>query len=237
MLGHRKSWLAVVQLTIILSLISMYFVNPESNLILMACIIVLIGISSASQDAIVDTYRMESPPKSMQSVMSRSYIIGYRLGIIKSGAGSLMLASYFGAEGKIYNPYAWQLTYMLMVCIQIIGLACCLISPEPEGKRNLINNNSEKIRLLFVFAIGLLEIIFVYDFFPSASIKDPFLNSMLKAITLCFALFIGYCCFVIFIKLKFIKKHTILTTFWRPINDLTKSYGKLALWILFIMGI
>ena len=236
LLGHRKSWLALAQLIIIASLISLFFVNPQFNLTLMACIIVLIGISSASQDAIVDTYRIESAPQIMQSIMSSSYIVGYRLGMITSGAGSLILASYFGAEDKVYNPFAWQLTYMLMGCIQIIGLTCCLISPEPEGKRNLIDNNSEKLRLLFVFAIGLLGVILVYNFFPSVSIKDPFISSMLKALTLFFAIFIGYCCFVIFVKLSFIQKNTILKTFWSPINDLIKNYGKLTLWILIIIG-
>ena len=236
LIGHRKSWLAIAQLIIILSLTSMYFVNPQSNLTLMACIIILIGISSASQDAIVDTYRIESAPKKMQSVMSSSYIIGYRLGMITSGAGSLILASYFGAESKTYNPYAWQLTYMLMGCIQISGLICCLISPEPQGKRNLISNNAEKIKLLFVFTIGILAVIFVYNFFPDISSKDPFLNSAFNVFILFFALFIGCSSFFIFIKIRFIDKKVLLTTFWNPINNLVTKYGKLTLWILIIIG-
>lgn len=235
-LGHRKSWLAITQILIILALSSMFFVDPKSNLTLMACIIVLIGVSSASQDAIVDTYRIESAPNNMQSVMSSSYIIGYRLGMITSGAGSLLLASHLGADEKIYNSFPWQLTYLLMGCIQIIGLVCCLVSPEPVGKRNLLNESSEKIKLLFVFIIGILGVILVYNFFPILNFDDPFLKSMFKAVNLFFALFVGYCSFLIFIKFKFIEKKTILNTFWDPIDKLVKTYGKITLWILIIIG-
>ena len=93
--GHRKSWLMLSQLLLVTLLIILGFIDPKHNLILMAIIIVCIGFCSATQDAMVDTYRIESAPQELQSAMSGTYIVGYRLGMIVAGAGSLFLASFF----------------------------------------------------------------------------------------------------------------------------------------------
>ena len=87
--GHRKSWLILSQLLLITLLFILGFIDPKYNLLLMAIIIVCIGFSSATQDAMVDTYRIESAPQELQSAMSGIYIVGYRLGMIVAGAGSL----------------------------------------------------------------------------------------------------------------------------------------------------
>ena len=77
-LGHRKSWLAVSQICLVMLLFSIGFTDPMKSLFLMALIIVLIGFCSATQDALVDTYRIESAPENMQNVLSSIYVIGYR---------------------------------------------------------------------------------------------------------------------------------------------------------------
>ena len=99
-MGHRKSWLILSQLLLIALLITLGFIDPKYNLLLMAIIIVCIGFSSATQDAMVDTYRIESAPPELQSAMSGIYIVGYRLGMIVAGAGSLFLASFFLMNAK-----------------------------------------------------------------------------------------------------------------------------------------
>ena len=80
----------------------------------MGLTIVCIGFSSATQDAMVDTYRIETAPQILQSAMSGTYIVGYRLGMITAGAGSLMLASWLGGDNEVYNVSAWQKTYIIM---------------------------------------------------------------------------------------------------------------------------
>ena len=97
--GHRKSWLIVSQLILITLLITLGFIDPKYDLLLMAIIIICIGFCSATQDAMVDTYRIETAPPKLQSAMSGTYIVGYRLGMITAGAGSLLLASFFGGFG------------------------------------------------------------------------------------------------------------------------------------------
>ena len=150
-LGHRKSWLILSQLLLITLLITLGFIDPKYNLLLMAIIIVCIGFSSATQDAMVDTYRIESAPQELQSAMSGIYIVGYRLGMIVAGAGSLFLASFFGGDEQSYNVNSWQKTYVVMAVLQSIGLICTLISPEPISKRILLDNFKDRLNLINVF--------------------------------------------------------------------------------------
>jgi PAT family beta-lactamase induction signal transducer AmpG len=122
----------------------------------MAFIIVCIGFCSATQDAIVDTYRIESAPPELQSAMSATYIVGYRLGMIAAGAGSLVLASFFGGDEQSYNANAWQKTYIIMALLQTLGVLCTIMSPEPHSKRILLNNHKDRLKLLNVFFISIL---------------------------------------------------------------------------------
>src|SRR6056300_1774275 len=171
-LGHRKSWLMLSQLLLITLLIILGFIDPKHNLTLMAIIIVCIGFCSATQDAMVDTYRIESAPLELQSAMSATYIVGYRLGMIVAGAGSLFLASFFGGDEQSYNATAWQKTYIIMAFLQSIGLLCTIMSPEPHSKRILLNNHKDRLKLLNVFFISILAFILIYKFFPTMKIED-----------------------------------------------------------------
>ena len=65
---------------------------------MMAFAAVLLGFSSATQDVVIDAYRIESAKSDLQALMSSTYIAGYRIGMIVAGAGALYLASYFGSE-------------------------------------------------------------------------------------------------------------------------------------------
>ena len=116
-LGRRRSWILVSQISIILSIFLMGVTNPaagDAQLKIMALAAVALGFSSATQDIVIDAYRIESAPIELQALMSSTYIAGYRIGMIISGAGSLYIASYFGSEINSYNYHAWQVTYFIM---------------------------------------------------------------------------------------------------------------------------
>ena len=51
---------------------------------------------SATQDILIDAFRIESAPQSLQGPMSSMYIAGYRIAMLVAGAGSLWLAAFFG---------------------------------------------------------------------------------------------------------------------------------------------
>ena len=64
--------------------------------------------------------------------MSASYVAGYRVGMVVSGAGSLYLADWFGSSSEAYDYTAWRDTYRLMGAVMLIGIATTLAIREPE---------------------------------------------------------------------------------------------------------
>ena len=180
---------------------------------------------------------IESAPKKMQTAMSSTYIIGYRLGMIVAGAGSILIASYFGVENDVYNPLSWQIAYVIMGVIQVVGLITCLTSSEPNAKRTLITSTKDKIRLLLIFFISLFIFFLSFSFFPGYDFVDPFIKGLWGSLKFAFAFSNSIICFLIAIKLNLIEVSIIRSTFWNPINDFLKTHGKLAISILIIIGI
>ena len=235
--GHRKSWLIISQLMLITLLLIIGFIDPKHNLILMAIIIVCIGFCSATQDAIVDTYRIESAPLELQSAMSATYIVGYRLGMIAAGAGSLILASFFGGDEQSYNVNAWQKTYIIMALLQTTGVICTLMSPEPISERILLKNYEDRLKLINVFFVSILAFILIYNIFPDIKIQDPMIKGLLTTLKL-LAAFTGM--FIVFLfstQIKYVKNYVIISTFWDPLKSFIKKYGLMAIVILAIIGL
>ena len=83
----------------------------------MAFAAVLLGFSAATQDIVIDAYRIESVEQSMQALLASMYIAGYRIGMLVAGAGSLFLASHLGTSKAGYDYAAWQITYLTMALV------------------------------------------------------------------------------------------------------------------------
>ncbi len=101
----------------------------------MAFAVVLLGFTAATQDIVIDAYRIESAGAELQALMSSSYIAGYRIGMLTSGAGSLVLASWLGSTSEAYSYAAWQSTYAIMALTMLVGAVTTLIIREPENHR------------------------------------------------------------------------------------------------------
>ena len=110
-IGRRRSWLLVSQAMVIISILLMASTNPadgEAALVQMAVAAVLLGFSSATQDIVIDAYRIECAPPEWQGILSSLYVAGYRIGMIVAGAGALYLASYYGSQLDSYQYSAWS---------------------------------------------------------------------------------------------------------------------------------
>jgi len=77
MFGHRRSWMLVSQVVIILGLWLIAGVNPATNLGLMAAFAVLVGFASANQDIVIDAWRIEAADDERQGPMAAAYQWGY----------------------------------------------------------------------------------------------------------------------------------------------------------------
>ena len=165
LLGQRRSWLLLAQLGVVVALLGMASVDPAqggTSLAFMAALAVLLGFSSATQDVVIDAYRIESAPPSLQPLLSSAYIGGYRVGMIVAGAGALYLASYWGSAKDAYLYSAWQQTYAVMAAAMAIGILTNLFMPEPERPEAERWSAEGNVRLFAVFAGGVGAFVAVF---------------------------------------------------------------------------
>lgn len=132
-LGRRRSWLFLSQCLLILGLSGLAFANPLNNLEQMALLAILVAFSSATQDIVIDAYRIESAGERLQAAMAATYMAGYRIAMIVAGAGALAVAAWASSDSSIYDPAAWKVAYLTMSMCMLIGLVTTLIIAEPAA--------------------------------------------------------------------------------------------------------
>jgi PAT family beta-lactamase induction signal transducer AmpG len=174
-LGHRRSWLILSQLMIIFSLIFISFTDPKNSLIFTIIGAIFIAFSSATQDIVLDAFRIESAPKILQGALSSMYLTGYRIGMIVAGAGSLWIASFLGTE--IYDQKVWQQVYQIMAILMLFGVITVFYSSEPKIKRDIEKKYNQKIKFFFAFLFSLAGFILCYSYFKDLiNSKEPIIN-------------------------------------------------------------
>jgi PAT family beta-lactamase induction signal transducer AmpG len=137
-LGRRRAWLLTSQVFVVIAIVGMACTDPasgEQSLVIMALAAALLGFSSATQDVVIDAYRIECAELSLQALLASSYVAGYRVGMLAAGAGSLYLASWLGTDRELYRFAAWQTTYLLMAGCMAGGIITTLRITEPPGDR------------------------------------------------------------------------------------------------------
>ena len=253
-LGRRRAWILTAQLAVIAAIILMSLTDPSAGtaqLKLMALAAVMLGFSSATQDIVIDAYRIESASSELQAMMASTYIAGYRIGMLVAGAGSLYIASILGTSMGAYNYTAWQLTYSSMALIMFIGIATTLIIKEPEHnqtlKRKYTNPDYVKFLAVFLLAVSGFILSFQLSSEPAAGWKDhlsellknPVLaNFCVEILRFTFGLFTALCAVLLSIKLKLVEWPMVAEIYIEPIADFFRHYGlKPALLLLTLIGL
>jgi PAT family beta-lactamase induction signal transducer AmpG len=124
LLGRRRSWMLLAQLSIGVALLVMSGVDPAKNIEAFALIAFAVAFCSATQDIVIDAYRIESAESDMQGVLAAAYQYGYRTSLLISMAGALYLAEYA----------SWSMTYMAMAGCMGLGILTTLWCKEPETR-------------------------------------------------------------------------------------------------------
>ena len=235
-LGHRRSWLLLSQLMIILSLIFISFTDPKTSLICTAIAAIFIAFSSATQDIVLDAFRIESASKNLQGALSSMYLTGYRIAMIVAGAGSLWIASFLGTE--IYNQKVWQQVYQIMALLMLFGVLTVFYSSEPKIKRNIEKNSNQKIKFFIAFLFSLAGFILCYLYFKDLfDSKDPIINFLNEFIRIIFC-FLTFSLIIFFlIKIKFLNKESAKNAYAKPVLDFLNRYGSKATSILLLIGL
>lgn len=121
-LGRRRGWGITVQVLLIGAILGLGSSNPKHNLRLMAAFAVLVAFLSASQDIVIDAWRVESTNANQQAPGAAMVQAGYRIGMLVGGAGALLIAAYAG----------WFAAYATMAALVGVGLLVFLLAPEPK---------------------------------------------------------------------------------------------------------
>lgn len=156
-LGRRRSWALLSQALLLVSILCMSQIDPSKCLWLVFVLAVFVVIASASQDVVLDAYRIEMFEDREQGAGTAVFVLGYRLGMIFSGAGALLLA------GK----YGWKAVYVILALSSLVGIITILFVRETSKefpKQEFVGSRSERF----------------YRFFTE-SIKIPALDFMKKA--------------------------------------------------------
>jgi PAT family beta-lactamase induction signal transducer AmpG len=131
LLGRRRGWLVLSQLLLIAAIAFLAFCDPVHSPWLVALSALLVATASATQDIVIDAFRIESLPESEQAAGMASYVAAYRIGMLASTAGALFLVS--GFQGAGFAPAAaWSAGYLTMAALVVIGIATTLVATEPE---------------------------------------------------------------------------------------------------------
>ena len=251
LMGRRRSWLLIAQLAVIVAILWMGFVDPSVNLTAMAFAAVMLGFSSATQDIVIDAYRIESASADLQALLSSTYIAGYRIGMLVAGAGGLKLAAHWGSETE-YIYSAWKWTYICMAGTMSIGIITTLLISEPDIKRQpnrYLSSLRDYLRFLVLFALVVAAFVCVF-FFSSDVVKslktvlvdDYALNTglagfLVETLRMAFALLIAYAVSRISVNLGVASKQLLQETYIEPLANFFSRYGKPALLILALVGI
>jgi PAT family beta-lactamase induction signal transducer AmpG len=122
-LGRRRSWALALQAGLVLAILALGVTDPRGDPWPTALAAVVVAFLSASQDIVIDAYRIELLRPEEQGAGAAATQWGYRFGMLASGAGALYAASYGG----------WAFAYALMAALMLIGIATVWLTPEPAG--------------------------------------------------------------------------------------------------------
>lgn len=153
-LGRRRGWLAVTQLSLMAAIAFMGSLNPVSQPWLLAVTAVLVSFLSASQDIVVDAYRADVLREEELGAGAAVSVLGYRLGMLSSGAMALILADHL----------PWAAVYQIMAGLMLIGLAAALGGTEPKSggsPRSLAEAVALPFKAFFSREAALILLLFI----------------------------------------------------------------------------
>ena len=145
-LGHRRGWIVLMQILILISLIAWSLINPSENLALVISVGLLIAIASATQDITVDALRIEqigeNEGRSMAAGAAMA-VVGWWSGYKLGGVISLFSAEILQNLG--FENY-WQLTFLILgVLIILMNIGLMFVNENKNESREINQRNNDEL--------------------------------------------------------------------------------------------
>jgi PAT family beta-lactamase induction signal transducer AmpG len=119
--GRRRAWMLLAQVSVGIGLLGIAVGDPAHSLVWTIACAFCVAFSSATQDVVIDGWRINAAPIERQGMMSASYQLGYRIALLCAGAGALYIADFAG----------WKTAYCAMACLMSVGISASIIAPHP----------------------------------------------------------------------------------------------------------
>ena len=121
-LGRRRGWMISTQVVLFFAIFAMAFGSPQHAVGTVALLALFVAFASASQDIVIDAYRTDLLREAERGAGTAVYVMGYRIAMLVSGAGALILSDRIG----------WRNTYLVISFVMAIGMVGTLFGPEPD---------------------------------------------------------------------------------------------------------
>jgi len=125
-LGRRRGWGIAIQLALIAATLALGSCNPKFDIARMGALALLVAFLSASQDVVIDAYRVEILTPEQQGPGAAMIQTGYRIAMLVAGAGALIIAARWG----------WFAAYATMAALLGVGMLVFIFGPEPTIPRS-----------------------------------------------------------------------------------------------------
>ncbi|MFZ0486326.1 MAG: hypothetical protein WAL83_04960, partial [Arenicellales bacterium] len=253
-LGRRRAWLLTAQCAVIAAILWIASIDPAGGhraLTLIALAAVMLGFSAATQDIVIDAYRIESTGQELQAMMAATYIAGYRVGMLVSGAGALFLAAALGSSRDHYLYTAWHWSYGLMAAAMLVGVVTTLVIAEPARGEDRYPQRTAgeyaRFLLLFLLAVTGLVLTYVYSAPEASALRDSLedvaanhwlASLMVEASRLTAGVGVGAIVAMALVYLRLVNPSMVEETYIEPIVDFFRRYGaRVGLLLLAIIGL
>jgi PAT family beta-lactamase induction signal transducer AmpG len=131
-LGRRRGWLVASQLVLMATILFLGTRDPLSAPLMVGLAALLVASASATQDIVVDAFRVQSLPGDEQAAGMASYVAAYRVGMLASGAGVIGFSAWLESQG-LAKETIWPIAYAAAALLVLVGLAAALFAKEPEN--------------------------------------------------------------------------------------------------------
>lgn len=148
-LGRRRGWMLFAQLLLVLAILGMSQSDPQTDLEKLVLFALMVAFASATQDIVIDAFRIESAPQRMQAALAAAYQVGYRTAMILATAGALTIAAWSSPITEEYSLIGWQHAYLIMAGFMTIGILTTLFANEPQVDTHVADETEQQLTMQF----------------------------------------------------------------------------------------
>ncbi len=163
-LGRQRSWLVASQLLLMATIVFLGTRDPLSAPLMVGFAALLVAFASATQDVVVDAFRIQSLPADEQAAGMASYVAAYRVGMLASGAGVIGFSAWLESQG-LSKEIIWPIAYAAAALLVLVGLAATMLAHEPSGgpTKAEAGGDSSALTRLYETSKGAFSNFFIRD--------------------------------------------------------------------------